>query len=78
VIAAPQVSTYPNPTSSLVNVVAEGMTHVELYDNEGRRLQNYSTTSEAVRIDLSPYASGIYYFRVHTPHSVSIHKVIKR
>ena len=78
VIAAPQVSIYPNPTSSLVNVVAEGMTHVELYDNEGRRLQNYSTTSEAVRIDLSPYASGIYYFRVHTPHSVSIHKVIKR
>lgn len=74
-----EVKVYPNPTTSVVNVAAEGMTHVEVYDNEGRRLQDYSAQGQpVVTLDVRHLATGIYYLRVHTPTGVTIQKVIKR
>lgn len=74
-----EVKVYPNPTTSTVNVAAEGMTHVEVYDNEGRRLQDYSAQGQpVVTLDVRHLASGVYYLRVHTPTGVTIQKVIKR
>ena len=73
------VNVYPNPTTSWITVEAEKMSHVEVYDNEGRRLQDYDAHGNGtLRIDLSYYASGVYYIRIHTPYNVVIHKVIKR
>ena len=74
-----EVKVYPNPTTSVVNVAAEGMTHVEVYDNEGRRLQDYSAQGQpVVTLDVRHLATGVYYLRVHTPTGVTIQKVIKR
>ena len=54
------------------------MTHVEVYDNEGRRLQDYNAYgSNKVTVDMSRYVSGVYFVRVHSPHGVTIQKVIK-
>ena len=77
---SPDVHVYPNPTVNVVHVEAEGMTHVEVYDNEGRVLQNRDVENGAVSttLDLSYYASGIYYIRVHTPTTITIQKVVKR
>lgn len=74
-----EVKVYPNPTVNTVNVEAEQMSHVEIYDNEGRVLQNRDTYDAShVTLDLSYYPSGIYYIRVHTPNRITIQKVIKR
>lgn len=74
-----KVNVYPNPTTSWITVEADQMSHVEVYDNEGRRLQNYDANGrQSLRIDLSYYASGIYYIRIHSPYGVTIQKVIKR
>jgi hypothetical protein len=74
-----EVKVYPNPTVNVVNVDAEQMSHVEIYDNEGRVLQNRDTYDAShVTLDLSYYPSGIYYIRVHTPNRITIQKVIKR
>ena len=74
-----EVKVYPNPTVNIVNVEAEQMSHVEIYDNEGRVLQNRDTYDAShVTLDLSYYPSGIYYIRVHTPNGITIQKVIKR
>ena len=56
------------------------MSHVELYDNEGRKLEDYRVYGDGstITIDLERYSSGIYYLRVYTPHRVNIQKVIKR
>ena len=61
-----------------MNVTADGMSRVEVYDNEGRKLAAYPTAEEKITIDLQRYSSGVYYFRVHTPSGVSIQKVIKK
>ena len=74
-----EVKVYPNPTVNVVNVEAEQMSHVEIYDNEGRVLQNRDTYDAShVTLDLSYYPSGLYYIRVHTPNRITIQKVIKR
>lgn len=74
-----EVKVYPNPTVNIIHVEAEQMSHVEIYDNEGRVLQNRDTyDASSVTLDLSYYPSGIYYVRIHTPNNVTIQKVVKR
>ena len=75
---ATTVNVYPNPTKGVVNVEAENMSHVEVYDNEGRRLQDYNAYgSNKITIDMTTYVSGVYFVRVHSPQGVVIQKVIK-
>lgn len=72
------VNVYPNPTTSVVHVETKEMSHVEVYDNEGRRLQDYDANgSNKITIDMTTYVSGVYFVRVHTPEGVVIQKVIK-
>ena len=72
------VNVYPNPTTSVVHVETKEMSHVEVYDNEGRRLQDYDANgSSKITIDMTTYVSGVYFVRVHTPEGVVIQKVIK-
>lgn len=75
-----QIKVYPNPTTSRVTVEAtEAMSHVELYDNHGRRLESYNThNSNDITIDVSHYPAGAYYLRVHTADNVTIQKLIKK
>lgn len=74
-----KVNAYPNPTISVVYVEADGMSHVEVYDNEGRRLQDYDATNTSkITVDMRPYPSGIYFIRVHMPKEVVIQKIIKQ
>ena len=73
------IKVYPNPTTSVVNVATDEMSRIELYDNGGRTLQNHQLHGQPVfSLDLSVYPAGVYYIRVHTPHGVTIQKVIKR
>ena len=75
-----QIRVFPNPTTSRVTVEAtEAMSHVELYDNHGRRLENYNArNSNDITIDVSHYPTGSYYLRVHTADNVTIQKLIKK
>lgn len=74
-----QVKVFPNPTTDQVNVEAEEMTRVEVYDNEGRRLQSLEGYGNSrLTLSLGNYPAGVYYIRVHAPSGVTIQKVIKR
>lgn len=76
---AADIHVYPNPTTSVVNVEADGLQHVELYDNDGRTLADYTTADgRSVRFDVFNLSSGIYYLRVHAAGNVTIQKLIKK
>ena len=63
----------------MVNVEADGLQHVELYDNDGRTLADYTTADgRSVRFDVFNLSSGIYYLRVHAAGNVTIQKLIKK
>ena len=74
------VKVYPNPTVDFVNVEADDLMHVELYDNEGRTLADYDarTGDNVLRLNVSHLATGIYYLRIHTATAVTIQKFVKR
>ncbi len=77
--SAADIHIYPNPTTSVVNVEADGLQHVELYDNEGRTLADYTTNDgHRVTFDVFNLSSGVYYLRVHTATNVTIQKLIKK
>lgn len=72
------VKVYPNPTTSRVTIESDGMKHVELYDNDGRRLKDYDTYSnDVITIDIENYSSGVYYLRIHSAAGVTIQKLVK-
>ena len=75
-----QIRVFPNPTTSRVTIESSTtMSHVELYDNEGRRLQDYNTRNRNdITIDVSHFPTGAYYLRVHTGDNVTIQKLIKK
>ena len=72
------IRVYPNPTTDRVTVETPGMSRVELYDNEGRRLEDYTVDGDIFRLSLAHLSSGMYYLRVHTPRGVTIQKVVKK
>lgn len=76
--AVPQLSVFPNPTSSYVDVEVENMISVELYDNSSRRLVYREVKGDSCRIDLQSYPSGTYFVRVRTEAATSVKKIIKR
>ena len=52
---------------------------MEIYDNEGRvLLSREEDNTDHTTLDLTYYAAGVYYIRVHTPNAITIQKVIKR
>lgn len=69
-----QVALYPNPTTSIVNVDAEGLQQVEVLDVDGRTVM----TVNANKVDMSSLSNGVYMFRVLTNNGVSMQKVVKK
>ena len=69
-----EVALYPNPTTSVVNVKADGLQQVEVLDVNGRSVM----TVKANQIDMSSLSNGIYMFRVLTNNGVSMQKVVKK
>ena len=73
---------YPNPTSDNLNIDFESKFNgkLEIYNALGQRvLAHYLDNLEYVKIDISKFASNIYYIKLSTDANFSIHKfVIKR
>ena len=73
------INVYPNPTRSRVTVETDQIESVEVYDAISRRvLKLDNLNGNSCQVDLTPYSSGVYYFRVKTVHGVAVKKVIKK
>lgn len=77
------VNIYPNPASKLVNLAIRGnASHLEytLLNYQGKEIFKEDcgsfSGSEIKQINLSNYAKGIYYLRLNTGDTVSIHKIV--
>ncbi len=61
------MSVYPNPTAGKVNIAIDGISEVsvEMYDIYGRRLERQDEIGGVATIDMSSYASGVYFIRIY-------------
>lgn len=72
------VSVHPNPTSSVVEVVsANNIQRIEVYDTRGTMVSTATGNGGNTRIDLSPYADGLYLIKILTPEGTATKQVMK-
>ena len=69
------VRLYPNPTTGILNIEAEGIQNVEIFDAVGRMVSQSDATNQ---IDLGPLAPGIYTIRLTLPQGTIIRKVVRK
>lgn len=60
------VNIYPNPASSVINVSAENLTNVKVYNAVGQLIYTEETENNDVNIDTQNWTNGLYYVTVET------------
>ena len=78
-VTSSDIVVYPNPTSTLVNVYAQGalINNVKVFDGSGRLVIEYNETSEKMAIDLSQTARGVYHLEIAFGDKVYRSRVVK-
>lgn len=70
------IATFPNPTSSKINIDANSnIKSTELYDVQGRILQTVLGNQRV--LDISDKTNGIYFLRITTEKGSKVEKIIK-
>ena len=72
------VEVYPNPTDGEMNIVADGITQVEVFDALGRRVYHSEPVSQQTTLIISPLPAGLYTVRVTTNVGIKTEKVLVR
>ena len=65
-LSANDVAIYPNPASSVMNVRAEGMQQISIYDITGRIVFEKNVNSDNETIDISKFQRATYAIRITT------------
>ena len=60
------INIYPNPASSSINVSAQNLTNIKVYNAVGQLIYAEDATSDNVRIDTQNWTNGFYYVTVET------------
>lgn len=69
-----ELNVYPNPTTGIVNIDAEGIENVEVMDMTGRTVM----TANGSTVDMSALNNGVYMLRVNTVNGSSLQKIVKK
>lgn len=69
-----QVSIYPNPATSVINVMGEGIQEVQIVDVNGR----VALTGVAGQINISRLSNGVYFVRAIAANGISVEKIVKK
>ena len=71
---------YPNPTTGQFTILNEQCTieNVEVYDVYGKVLNSVMVNDNKAVLDVTGYASGIYFARIHTDKGVVVKQIVKK
>ncbi|QHI34943.1 hypothetical protein IMCC3317_02880 [Kordia antarctica] len=69
---------YPNPTKNNIYITANNnIKKIVLYDIQGRILMSKKHNNNAVSLDISNQAQGVYFVKISTEKGVNTEKIIK-
>lgn len=71
------VSIYPNPTSSILNIEAENLVSISIFDMSGKIVYFANENCSTASIDLSGFANAEYMVKVETKEGSSLKRIIK-
>ena len=68
------IAIYPNPTTGIVNIEAEGLAKIVVFDVTGREIKALGAQST---IDISDLEAGVYFFSIETANGTAMKKLVK-
>jgi type IX secretion system substrate protein len=69
---------YPNPANDFIQIKCDSnIKLIELFDIQGRVLETRLENKDAVKLDVSNKAKGIYFLRITTDKGKSVEKIVK-
>ena len=71
------VSIYPNPATTVLNVVAEGYNTIEVINLLGQTVYTCNATNNT-QINVSNLRNGVYFVRVNGTNGTTTQKFIKK
>lgn len=74
--AISEISIYPNPTSSIINIAAEGMQNITIIDMTGRVVMSKDVNSNFETISAEGFAKANYMVRITTADGVVVKNII--
>ena len=74
--AISEISVYPNPTSSVINIAAEGMQNITIIDMTGRVVMSKDVKSNFETISTEGFAKANYMVRIATADGVVVKNIV--
>ncbi len=74
--AISEISVYPNPTSSVINIAAEGMQNITIIDMTGRVVMSKDVNSNFETISTEGFAKANYMVRIATTDGVVVKNIV--
>lgn len=76
--AEPQIAVYPNPSTDRLVVLANGITHLSMYDLQGKLVRDCAVSGDKVEMGVASLARGTYLLKVNTDRGAFVRKVAIR
>lgn len=74
-LGAENAQIHPNPATSVLNISANNMLNVSIFDLTGREIGHHEAMSNELAIDIAGYQSGLYLVRIETKSGIIVKKV---
>ena len=74
--AISEINVYPNPTSSVINISAEGMQNITIIDMTGRVVMSKDVNSNFETISAEGFAKANYMVRIATADGVVVKNIV--
>ncbi|MBO7653122.1 MAG: T9SS type A sorting domain-containing protein [Bacteroidales bacterium] len=71
-----EINVYPNPTSSVINIAAEGMQNITIMDMTGRVVMSKDVNSNFETINAEGFAKANYMVRIATADGVVVKNIV--
>jgi hypothetical protein len=66
---------YPNPTTGIVNIEANGMNHITVVNALGQIILDTNISGDQYQLNLGQFQAGVYMVRISTVDGVSVKRV---
>lgn len=64
-VAENEVAIYPNPTSGIINIKAENISSVSVFNLVGQKIYDANVNTDQISLDMSVFGQGLYLVRIN-------------
>lgn len=73
-----QVAVYLNPSTDRLVILANGITHLSMYDLQGKLVRDCALSGDKVEMGVGSLTKGTYLLKVNTDQGAFVRKVVIR